>query len=120
MRHYRMDIPKGDVLVHAGDMCGYGAIDELKETAEWLDTLDFKHKIVIAGNHDWPLVRYPLEAQTLIKKAGCIYLQDSGIEIEGYKFYGSPWTPKFFNWAFMKNPGEIAEVWTKIPADTDV
>jgi hypothetical protein len=24
--------------------------------------------------------------------SNCIYLQDSGVEVEGLKFYGTPWT----------------------------
>lgn len=114
-------LPPGDVLIHAGDMCLAGDIYELEATAEWLAKQKYEYKVVIAGNHDWPFIRYPETAQMLLKDAGIIYLQDSEVVIDGVKFYGSPWTPVFFRWAFMKNRGkEIADVWKKIPEDTKV
>jgi hypothetical protein len=36
----------------------------------------------------------------------CTYLEDSGIELYGYRFYGSPWQPKFHDWAFNKARGK--------------
>lgn len=114
-------LPEGDVLVHAGDMCMGGRIWELEKTAEWLSKLDYEHKVVIAGNHDWPFVRDHALATNTLKEAGVIYLEESEVVIDGVKFYGSPWTPRFFSWAFMKERGEqLAEVWKKIPEDTKV
>jgi hypothetical protein len=50
-----------------------------------------------------------------------IYLQDSGVDIDGIKFWGSPWQPEFYNWAFNLPRGpELARVWAQIPNDTDV
>jgi len=41
--------------------------------------------------------------------------------IEGVKFYGSPWQPRFFDWAFNLDRGEeIKKKWDLIPMDTDV
>jgi Icc-related predicted phosphoesterase len=49
------------------------------------------------------------------------YLCDSGTEFGGLKIYGSPWTPEFFQWAFMKKRGpELKAVWDKIPDDVDI
>jgi Icc-related predicted phosphoesterase len=49
------------------------------------------------------------------------YLNDSGIELEGIKFWGSPVQPEFFNWAFNKRRGhEIKRHWDMIPNDIDV
>lgn len=48
------------------------------------------------------------------------YLEDSGVEIEGIKFWGSPVTPPFMNWAFMRTPEKIKPHWDAIPDDTDV
>lgn len=43
------------------------------------------------------------------------------MELEGLKFWGSPWTPVFFNWAFNLERGDaLAERWARIPEDTDV
>ena len=53
--------------------------------------------------------------------SSAIYLQDSSVTIDGVVFYGSPWTPTFFDWYWMKKRGpEIAERWRHIPMNTDV
>lgn len=46
------DIPDGDLLIHAGDLCNDGSVREIQGTVNWLKTLPHRHKIVIAGNHD--------------------------------------------------------------------
>lgn len=50
--HSKLDIPAGDVLLHAGDFCTAGTPDELEDFVSWLDTLPHQTKVVIAGNHD--------------------------------------------------------------------
>ena len=46
------ELPAGDVLIHAGDFSKVGAENDVKRFAEWMASLPFAHKIVIAGNHD--------------------------------------------------------------------
>jgi 3',5'-cyclic AMP phosphodiesterase CpdA len=75
-------------LVHSGDFTLRGTEKEIKDFNEWLGTLKFKHKIIIAGNHDFAFEQNP-EARSWITNA--TYLQDESIVIEGIKFYGSPW-----------------------------
>jgi 3',5'-cyclic AMP phosphodiesterase CpdA len=43
-------LPKGDVLIHAGDLTNQGSYSELKKTADWIEKADFEAKIVIAGS----------------------------------------------------------------------
>ncbi|MEY4540707.1 MAG: hypothetical protein RLZZ306_2464, partial [Bacteroidota bacterium] len=57
------------------------------------ETLPHRHKIVIAGNHDLYFEAVPSVANLLITNA--IYLNDSGIEIEGLKIWGSPISPNY-------------------------
>jgi predicted phosphodiesterase len=45
-------LPKGDVLIHAGDLTNQGSYSELKKIAEWLEKADFEAKIVVAGTYD--------------------------------------------------------------------
>ena len=118
--HRRMPaIPEGDVLIHAGDSLGQGTLENVQELNQWLGTLPHRHKIVIAGNHDWVFQEDPDSARAALSNA--IYLQDSGVEIEGLRFWGSPWTPTFLDWAFMLPRGEpLRERWRVIPDDTDV
>jgi len=42
-------LPKGDVLIHAGDLTNQGSYSELKKTVKWIEEADFEAKIVIAG-----------------------------------------------------------------------
>jgi predicted phosphodiesterase len=42
-------LPKGDVLIHAGDISNQGSLSELQRTVEWIEKADFEAKIVVAG-----------------------------------------------------------------------
>ena len=42
-------LPKGDVLVHAGDLTKQGSMGELRKTFDWLERADFEVKLVVAG-----------------------------------------------------------------------
>lgn len=118
-RHDQLTVPDGDVFVHAGDSMKVGALDELERFNEWLGTLPHRHKIVIAGNHDWCFQTMAEDARQRLTNA--IYLEDSGVTIDGVHFYGSPWQPWFFDWAFnLKRGPEIKEKWDIIPPETDV
>ena len=117
--HREVRLPLGDVLIHAGDFMRSGKIvDEIKDFNYWLGEQPFQHRIVIAGNHD-----LLLEARSSLSHllTNAVYLQDSGLEIDRIKFWGSPWTTRFMNWAFMSEPGmEMKAHWDKIPSDIDV
>lgn len=48
-------------------------------------------------------------------------MEDSGIELYGLKFYGTPHQPEFCHWAFnLKRGQEILDKWNLIPSDTDI
>jgi Icc-related predicted phosphoesterase len=118
--HEQIRVPDGDILIHAGDATGRGTIDEIVSFNHWFADLPNRHKIFVAGNHDWLFETSNRYARTLLDSS-IHYLQDSFVEIEGLKFYGSPWQPRFFDWAFNLTRGaELAEKWRLIPADTDV
>ena len=117
--HGQFKIPDGDVLLHAGDFTMIGKEDKITDFSNFLGSLPHEYKVVIAGNHDLLFEKNPTQAQALLKN--CIYLEDSFVEIEGIKIYGSPWQPWFFDWAFNLQRGEeIKAKWDLIPADTDV
>jgi Icc-related predicted phosphoesterase len=113
-------IPEGDVLVHAGDFCGHGREQEFAAFNRFLGEQPHKHKLFIAGNHDIPAERCGRKWVHQRVPNG-IYLQDNAVDIEGLRFYGSPWQPEFFNWAFNLPRGRaLARKWGLIPKDTDV
>ena len=117
--HEQMVIPEGDILIHAGDATIRGTFKEVKNFVDWFASLPHQHKIFVAGNHDWLYETNNEYARLLSRRF--IYLEDSFAVIEGLKIYGSPWQPRFFDWAFNLNRGaEIGEKWKLIPGDVDI
>jgi predicted phosphohydrolase len=117
-RHDDMQVPEGDLLLHAGDCSKLGTREQIESFDRWLGTLPHPHKVVIAGNHDFAFEQDP-EARSWITNA--TYLQDEGVEIGGLFLWGSPWQPRFFDWAFNLDRGEpLRRVWAKIPPKTDI
>jgi Icc-related predicted phosphoesterase len=117
--HESVDIPAGDILIHAGDLTRHGEMGEVKEFNDFLGGLPHPVKIVIAGNHDFCFESDPERCRNNLTNA--IYLQDQAVTFEGVRFYGSPWQPWFFDWAFNLQRGpEIRAKWDLIPEDTDV
>lgn len=116
-------IPEGeyDMIIHAGDISSVGRKYEVEEFLNWFSSLtQFRHHLMIAGNHDFLFEDDPEMAKSLIPE-NIIYLEDNGVEIEGIKFWGSPQTPFFNDWAFNKQRGsEIKKYWDMIDPDTDV
>ena len=120
--HFGIKIPDGDVLVHCGDFCSDGNMRDAMNFLRWFNTHPHKHKIFIAGNHDWICEKDPSLFRGLLTEfPDLIYLQDNGCEVDGLKFWGSPVQPFFYNWAFNRHRGEeIKHHWDIIPDDTDV
>ncbi len=120
-RHRRMRLPKGDVLIHAGDVSYRGEKLEIEDFLTWFRKQEFAHKIFIAGNHDFLFEKAKLKDLDQIIPPDIIYLNDNGTTIDGINIWGSPITPKFFNWAFNRSRGEdIRKHWEMIPQNTDL
>jgi len=112
-------IPEGDVFVHCGDMVRGGTLEELRPVADWMRRLPHRHKVVIAGNHDGCFAEAPLAARELL--GDVTYLEDSGIILDGVRFWGSPWQPEYNDWAFnLPRGAALAAKWALIPEGIDV
>lgn len=120
-KHREIDLPEGDLLVHAGDITWRGELDIMRDFDAWCGEVKSAHGysevLLVAGNHDFSLEG---KKPALPLLGNCRYLEDAGAEIAGVRFWGSPWTPRFLRWAFMKEDDELGAVWERIPADTDV
>lgn len=113
------NLPEADMIVHSGDVSKRGTKQQVQDFLAWYSSLPYRYKIFIAGNHDFLFEQDPELVKSLIPD-NLIYLENSGIEIEGIKFYGSPISPWFYNWAFNRHRGEeIRKYWDMIPADTN-
>lgn len=120
--HTTWQVPDGDVFIHSGDFSIGRTVPlaKLTELNDQFAALPHKHKLLVAGNHDWPLMLEPEKARELL--TALTYLEDSGVTINGVKFYGSPWQPDHKMWAFNLQRGciELKQKWDAIPDDTDI
>lgn len=127
-------LPRGDILIHAGDLTNNGQPSELRKALAWLRAADYEHKIVIAGNHDLALDgNYPnqpadaADIREMLKSDDSItYLEHESkiIEVKGVKInvFGSPYSPATSEtkWAFQYPPDQAEELWSSIPSDTSI
>jgi len=111
----------GPIIVHSGDMSSRGTALEILTFLEWYSSLPYDHKILVAGNHDYLFEKDPAAADDMLKAYPDItYLNDSEATVMGVRFWGSPITPYFNNWAFNRHSKEIGQHWDLIPEGIDV
>lgn len=115
------DVPEGDILVCAGDITKKGSLIDVSRFAKWTTSLSFREVVIIAGNHDWCFQDYD-KVPTIdnLKYYSINYLENSGIEIDGIQFWGSPYSLEFCGWAFPIDPIDAEVFWEKIPRNTEV
>lgn len=118
------ELPGGDLVIIAGDWTAHDRHKEYDEFDRWVEQQDYRKKIVIAGNHEKLLFKTP---QLLNVRGKCYeYLCDSGIEFEGLKIWGTPWTNWFdginpdCNAWMLENEWELAKEFALIPEDIDI
>jgi Icc-related predicted phosphoesterase len=125
-----LEIPECDLLMIAGDVCPIESHTRryqeswLTETfVPWLDSLPCQEVVLIAGNHDFVLEEPPIE---LLEHDRLHYLEDSGLEIDGLKIWGSPWVKPVGpgGWAFsigeQVEPEEQGQDWQPTLARDDL
>lgn len=118
--HQYLEVPAGDLLIHAGDFSLRGREAETQDFLDWFSSQPHPHKVFISGNHDFMAEKVPALFRSMLP-TNVHYLEDSGVEIEGIRIWGSPITPWFYNWAFNRLRGdEINQYWQKIPENTDI
>lgn len=112
-----------DLIIHSGDATNwrdpYKNVVEMENFIYWYSRLDIEFKIYVAGNHDTSIEK-GLIKETDFLNAGIVYLQDDYVEVKGRTIYGSPYTPTYGEWSFMKSRNKIHKVWDNIPEFTEV
>ena len=109
--HRRLhDLPQADIVVHSGDFTMNGSEQEALDFMNWFCDLPYPQKIFICGNHDEYLYGATIDGLD----GNVHYLCNSGIEIEGLKFYGVP--------MFMGDciTDRQTRHYANIPDDTDI
>jgi Icc-related predicted phosphoesterase len=119
----KIKIPKCDILIHAGDISLWGKFQHLEKIMREFQGLKIsgivKKIILISGNHDVFFEQNRDIVKRIVDKI--TYLEDSATKIGSLKIYGSPWTPRFGDWAFNLDRGhDIKHKWRLIPKDTDI
>jgi Icc-related predicted phosphoesterase len=113
-------IPDGEVLIHAGDCTGSGSTSDLDDFVHWFGKMPHKHKILIAGNHDYCFERYPKLSREMCTEQGITYLRGEATRIGNLNFYGFPWQPIYRWMAFNAREGELRGRLKLVPDETNV
>jgi Icc-related predicted phosphoesterase len=118
----QIELPEGDVLIHAGDATYEGTVSELTEFNDQLAAAKEKYRLGVyftPGNHDFLFERNEELGREIMTNATVLIHQSA--EVGGLKFFMSPYTPWFYDWAFNVNRGfDLANKWADIPTDTEV
>lgn len=112
-------VPDCDLLLLGGDFCRHH--DDYfwyrDVFGKWIDELAQRMKIIgVAGNHDWIFQENP----DMVPRLNWEYLEDSGTQWNGLNVWGSPWQPRFYDWAFNADEPDLERIWQKIPSNTDI
>jgi len=139
-QHEHVQLPPGDILLHAGDFTEAGEMYQIRSFCDWLHQQPFTHKVVVAGNHDvlldqayYDRVGYsrfherrglpkedPGDAKLLLRTC-CTYLENNVVDIAGLRIFGSPFQPAFMDWAFGLERGEaLRKAWEVVPENVDI
>lgn len=122
--HELLNIPSGiDMVIHSGDCSNprdsYKNEPEVKNFIHWFKGLPIKHKIYVAGNHD-----ASIEKRLVTKKDfedyNIHYLENDFVILDGLTIWGSPYSPTFGNWCFMKSRDKLNDLWKYIPEFVDI
>ena len=74
-----------------------------------------RHYLATWGNRGWVGLESPMPTVPTMT-----WVCDSGCEIDGCRFWGSPWSLPFFDYAFMAAEADLETTWSRIPDDADV
>ncbi len=106
--HRQLDLPQGDVLLHAGDVCDQGNKSHIDDFLKWISDLDFKYKIFLRGNHDIDLTTKKSLLDIEIPE-GVHLLDNSGITIEGIPIWGVSFPMNWYD-----------DTWKPFPQNTKI
>lgn len=121
--HNHLDLPDGDILIHAGDFTLTGTLHEVLDFKDWFEKQEHPYKVVIAGNHDRVLGENELLGFKMFTNS--YYLLNSGVTIEGLKIWGGPMTPAFNGMRsgltfYTNSDREAKAVWRGMPKNLDI
>ncbi|KAH0837193.1 hypothetical protein AYO21_08150 [Fonsecaea monophora] len=137
----RTAIPKGDLLIHSGDLTNNGSLSSIQQTIDWLKTLQkpwhgssdgFRHIVVVAGNHDSYFdersrgIQDKSRSYRQLDWGKIHYLQHSSVTLRfpgarSLNVYGAPQIPQCGGKEFAFQYSRGQDAWSgTIPEDVDV
>lgn len=87
--HRELIIPNTDFLIHCGDACTDGNVEQLKDFFQWFSAQRARYKIFVAGNHDLPF-DLDLEGAINLITNNVVYLENRYAVMDGISFYSAP------------------------------
>jgi len=122
--HDLLKIPENiDIVIFSGDCSNWRNPitnePEVRDFIDWFSKLPMLYKVFVAGNHD-SSIESGLVSREDFSANNIIYLENEDVTIEGFKIWGSPYTPTFGNWCFMKQRSKLDKLWQSIPVDTNI
>lgn len=106
-----------NTLVCAGDYT-FSHTDFGIDFISWFHSLPYKRKILTFGNHD---SNYSLvTTEVLLHYDDIIILNHKPAYLDGVKWFGTPYSLRFFDWEFMEDEDRLAQLYRQIPDDTEI
>jgi Icc-related predicted phosphoesterase len=123
--HSLLTVPENiDIVIHSGDFSNYREFyknePEARDFLNWYANINIPVKILIAGNHDAYPATFNKAFRSLCKDLNIIYLENEDIEVDGLVIWGSPITPSYGDWHFMKDRSKMDALYKNIPAGVDI
>jgi len=116
--HREMEVPDGDILVHAGDFTMFSRnVSAIADFNTWLGELPHRYKIIVPGNHEYFLEADPSKRSML---TNALVLLNEGTEIEGLRIWGSPVTPLYGGAFGLSSAEDRRQLYAQIPENTDI
>lgn len=119
--HKKIVMPEGlDMIIHAGDFTYRGELEEVTKFLQWYGEQEAEYKLLVCGNHEVGISTQFDLLKRLCENEGIHLLHNSHMIIEGFKIFGSPYSKKFGNWAYMADETDLANMYDTINPETDI
>lgn len=110
-----IEVPECDIFMYAGDWSGSGTVSEHIKFCNWVNKIDARYKLIVPGNHDMYCYQYQDMAANMLRGSNAILLVDKEVECFGIRIYGTPWSPRFGNWGYMRPDDDLYKYFREIP-----
>lgn len=121
--HRELRLEEGiTTIIHSGDSTNskdsVSNQKEFEDFLSWYANIYVKNKVLIAGNHDWWATKS--YNRDKVKDHGIIYLEHEEELVDGKLIFGSPYTPTFGDWSFMKARDKLGKTWEALYEGIDI